>query len=105
MSNLACLCRFHHRFKTFVGWDYALTPDGTLIITTPSGKTMYTTPDGPLAAFRREQAAAEAAAWNRQQHRSPDPNKAAATGVNRTGSDGDSGYWIPTRCWSARFVA
>ena len=83
-ANLACLCRFHHRFKTFVGWDYALTPDGTLIITTPSGKTMYTTPDGPLAAFRREQAAAEAAAWNRQQHRSPDPNKAAATGGSNT---------------------
>ncbi|MFD2392548.1 DUF222 domain-containing protein [Dietzia aerolata] len=83
-ANMACLCRFHHRFKTFVGWDYALTPDGTLIITTPSGKTMYTTPDGPLAAFRREQAAAEAAAWDRQQHRSPDPNKAAATGGSNT---------------------
>ena len=25
--------------------------------------------------------------------------------LNRTGSDGDSGYWIPTRVWSARFVA
>ena len=27
------------------------------------------------------------------------------TDVNRTGSDGGSGYWIPTRVWSARFVA
>jgi len=25
--------------------------------------------------------------------------------VNRTGSDGDSGYWISTRGWSLRFVA
>ena len=25
--------------------------------------------------------------------------------LNRTGSDGDSGYWISTRVWSIRFVA
>ncbi|QTO38656.1 PrgI family protein [Tessaracoccus sp. MC1865] len=25
--------------------------------------------------------------------------------MNRTGPDGGSGYWIPTRCWSVRFVA
>jgi len=25
--------------------------------------------------------------------------------LNRTGSDGDSGYWISTRGWSVRFVA
>ena len=25
--------------------------------------------------------------------------------VNRPGSDGGSGYWIPTRGWSVRFVA
>ena len=31
--------------------------------------------------------------------------KAGRRGLNRTGSDGDSGYWIPTRVWSARFVA
>jgi CheY-like chemotaxis protein len=25
--------------------------------------------------------------------------------LNRTGSDGGSGYWIPTRVWAVRFVA
>lgn len=25
--------------------------------------------------------------------------------LNRTGSDGGSGYWIPTKGWSVRFVA
>ncbi|MCD2264478.1 HNH endonuclease, partial [Dietzia aurantiaca] len=33
-ANMACLCRRHHRFKTFNDWHYQLDPDGTLIITT-----------------------------------------------------------------------
>ena len=37
----------------------------------------------------------------------PSPTEVAAIlrGMNRTGSDGDSGYWISTRGWSVRFVA
>lgn len=92
-KNLVCLCRFHHRFKTFISWDYRLEPDGTLVITAPGGTSMYTRPDGPLAEFRREQAAAEAAAWERQQQRSPDPNKAAATGGSNTCDHTEQTSW------------
>ena len=85
-SNMACLCRRHHRFKTFNDWHYQLDPDGTLIITTDQGHTMVTHPDGPLADYRREQARVETAAWEKQQRRNPDPGRAAATGgANPTG--------------------
>ncbi|MFN3601192.1 MAG: DUF222 domain-containing protein [Dietzia sp.] len=72
--NLMCLCRRHHRFKTFSGWIYDLAPDGTLVVVTPDGSTMLTRPSGPLAAYRREQARAEQDAWDAQQARSPEPN-------------------------------
>jgi hypothetical protein len=29
VDNLACLCRRHHRLKTFTAWDYQRLPDGT----------------------------------------------------------------------------
>jgi hypothetical protein len=29
VQNLACLCRRHHRLKTFTAWDYGRLPDGT----------------------------------------------------------------------------
>jgi hypothetical protein len=46
-SNLCCLCRSHHRLKTFApGWRFAMTPDGTLQVTTPSGVTRTTRPPG-----------------------------------------------------------
>ena len=46
-SNLCCLCRSHHRLKTFArGWDFAMEPDGTLHVTTPSGITRTTRPPG-----------------------------------------------------------
>ncbi|MGY1842401.1 DUF222 domain-containing protein [Modestobacter sp. SYSU DS0875] len=46
-TNLCCLCRSHHRLKTFApGWRFAMTPDGTLRVTTPSGVTRTTRPPG-----------------------------------------------------------
>ena len=36
--NLCCLCRRHHRIKTFArGWHFELLADGRLIVRTPSG--------------------------------------------------------------------
>ncbi|GLB65231.1 hypothetical protein NCCP2495_31110 [Dietzia sp. NCCP-2495] len=95
-SNLACLCRFHHRLKTFIGWEYRLEPDGTLEITNPNGKTMFTRPDGPLAEFRREQVCTEASAWERQQRRNPDPDKPSASG------DAASRNYTEQTSWSRR---
>jgi hypothetical protein len=49
-DNLCCLCRTHHRLKTFArGWRFVLTPDGTLTVTTPSGITRSTRPPGLLS--------------------------------------------------------
>ncbi|WP_409330935.1 HNH endonuclease signature motif containing protein [Trujillonella humicola] len=46
-ANLCCLCRSHHRLKTFAqGWQFALADDGTLTVTTPSGITRSTRPPG-----------------------------------------------------------
>jgi hypothetical protein len=46
-DNLCCLCRSHHRLKTFArGWRFQLRPDGTLAVTTPSGITRTTRPPG-----------------------------------------------------------
>jgi hypothetical protein len=46
-ANLCCLCRSHHRLKTFApGWRFAMEPDGTLHVTTPSGVTRTTRPPG-----------------------------------------------------------
>ncbi|MFQ1002220.1 DUF222 domain-containing protein [Modestobacter sp. SSW1-42] len=46
-TNLCCLCRSHHRLKTFArGWHFRLTDDGTLHVTTPSGVTRTTRPPG-----------------------------------------------------------
>ncbi|MCF6737464.1 DUF222 domain-containing protein [Blastococcus sp. KM273129] len=46
-ENLCCLCRTHHRLKTFArGWRFELLPDGTLRVTTPSGVTRTTRPPG-----------------------------------------------------------
>ena len=45
--NLCCLCRRHHRLKTFApGWVYAMTPDGILTVTTPGGVTRTSRPPG-----------------------------------------------------------
>jgi hypothetical protein len=46
-TNLCCLCRSHHRLKTFApGWTFRLDPDGTLHVTSPSGVTRTTRPPG-----------------------------------------------------------
>ncbi|SFF62744.1 HNH endonuclease signature motif containing protein, partial [Blastococcus tunisiensis] len=46
-TNLCCLCRSHHRLKTFArGWTFRMDPDGTLHVTSPSGITRTTRPPG-----------------------------------------------------------
>ncbi|WP_051005051.1 HNH endonuclease signature motif containing protein [Blastococcus saxobsidens] len=45
--NLCCLCRRHHRIKTFArGWSFQLLDDGRLIVRTPSGVSRETRPPG-----------------------------------------------------------
>ncbi|RBY78969.1 hypothetical protein DQ238_11390 [Geodermatophilus sp. TF02-6] len=45
--NLCCLCRRHHRIKTFArGWSFTLLPDGRFIVRTPSGVCRSTRPPG-----------------------------------------------------------
>jgi hypothetical protein len=46
-GNLCCLCRSHHRLKTFAaGWTFRMEPDGTLHVTSPAGITRTTRPPG-----------------------------------------------------------
>ena len=46
-TNLCCLCRSHHRLKTFApGWRFTMTDDGVLTVTTPCGVTRSTRPPG-----------------------------------------------------------
>ncbi|RBY85728.1 HNH endonuclease signature motif containing protein [Blastococcus sp. TF02A-30] len=59
-SNLCCLCRSHHRLKTFApGWHFLMEPDGTLHVTTPSGITRTTRPPGLRATAPPEPARPE----------------------------------------------
>jgi hypothetical protein len=45
--NLCCLCRRHHRIKTFArGWHFDLLRDGRLVVRTPSGVSRTTWPPG-----------------------------------------------------------
>lgn len=45
--NLCCLCRRHHRIKTFArGWRFDLLADGRLVVRTPSGVSRITRPPG-----------------------------------------------------------
>ena len=43
-ANLACLCRRHHRLKTFTGWDYQRAGPGTYHWTNPHGLTYESRP-------------------------------------------------------------
>ena len=43
-TNLAVLCRRHHRLKHTAGWQVHLDPTGTMIWTTPTGRTYTTDP-------------------------------------------------------------
>jgi hypothetical protein len=46
-TNLCCLCRSHHRLKTFApGWTFRMQLDGTLQVTSPSGISRTTRPPG-----------------------------------------------------------
>ena len=46
-ANLCCLCRRHHRIKTFArGWWFTLLSDGRLALRTPSGASRITGPPG-----------------------------------------------------------
>jgi hypothetical protein len=45
-ENLACLCRRHHRCKTFTRWRYRRRPDGTYQWTDPSAKRFLVLPRG-----------------------------------------------------------
>jgi Domain of unknown function (DUF222) len=45
-QNLKCLCRQHHRLKTFGGWRDRQLADGTVIWVSPSGRTYRTSPAG-----------------------------------------------------------
>ena len=46
-ANLCCLCRSHHRLKTFApGWRFRMDDDGALHVTTPTGVTRTTRPPG-----------------------------------------------------------
>ncbi len=46
-ANLCCLCRRHHRLKTFAeGWTHTLGDDGVLTVITPSGVTRVSRPPG-----------------------------------------------------------
>ncbi|BCQ09406.1 hypothetical protein JMUB5695_02850 [Mycobacterium heckeshornense] len=44
--NLKCLCRQHHRLKTFGGWRDVQLADGTVIWTSPTGRMYRTAPAG-----------------------------------------------------------
>jgi hypothetical protein len=43
-ANLACLCRRHHRLKTFTAWDYERAGPGTYTWTDPYGLTYESRP-------------------------------------------------------------
>ncbi|WP_346622828.1 DUF222 domain-containing protein [Blastococcus montanus] len=46
-QNLCCLCRRHHRLKTFApDWTHTLDDDGVLTVITPSGVTRVSRPPG-----------------------------------------------------------
>ncbi len=45
-DNLKCLCRLHHRLKTFGGWRDKQLPDGTVVWISPAGRTYRTFPAG-----------------------------------------------------------
>jgi hypothetical protein len=42
--NCCCLCRRHHRLKTFGGWQVEMREDFTCVWTSPSGRRFYVPP-------------------------------------------------------------
>ncbi len=47
-KNCCCLCRRHHRLKTFSGWTVQLQPDGSCLWTSPSGRQFVSDPPPQL---------------------------------------------------------
>jgi hypothetical protein len=45
-TNMARLCRFHHRVKTHTTWTPSRLPDGALVWTSPTGATYRVDPTG-----------------------------------------------------------
>ncbi|ORV81367.1 HNH nuclease [Mycobacterium interjectum] len=45
-DNLKCLCRLHHRLKTFGGWRDTQLADGTVVWISPAGRIYRTSPAG-----------------------------------------------------------
>jgi len=54
-SNLAVLCRRHHRLKHSPRWQAELQPDSTMTWTTPTGRLIYTEPWQHLSPTERSQ--------------------------------------------------
>jgi len=52
-SNLARLCRYHHRVKTHGRWNYQCHPDGSYLWTSPHGHTYTVDPTGTSATAPR----------------------------------------------------
>jgi hypothetical protein len=91
-GNLKCLCRQHHRLKTFGGWRDRQLEDGTVIWTSPTGQTYRTQPAGadlfaparapacappaPRARSRAKQRAARITASRNHNHRQRPINQA-----------------------------
>jgi hypothetical protein len=46
-NNLACLCSYHHRLKTFGGWKLTLDTNGACTWTSPAGLQYVTRPPTP----------------------------------------------------------
>ena len=47
-KNCCCLCRRHHRLKTFGGWTVKLQPDGGCLWTSPCGRQFVSDPPPQL---------------------------------------------------------
>ena len=47
-TNCFCLCRRHHRLKTFGGWTVTLQPDGSCLWTSPGGRQFASDPPRQL---------------------------------------------------------
>ncbi|UDY25061.1 HNH endonuclease signature motif containing protein [Nocardioides sp. Kera G14] len=47
-DNLACLCRYHHRMKTFTHWTYTKLEPGYYLWRSPAGKHHLRTPSGTI---------------------------------------------------------
>ena len=48
-SNLAALCRFHHRLKTHSAWHHRMTQPGVFEWTSPHGHRFHRDPSGSTA--------------------------------------------------------